>query len=425
MLSKNVNTVQSETADKINKESPEYVTHLKDKYKDVFQDLGSLKDFEVVLHEDPEVKPIIQPQRRIPFHVREQVAKELEKLEAAGIIEPVKGPTNLVSPNVIVQNKDTGDIRICVVMRQPNTAILRTRHPPPTTDDLITELNGAAIFSKLDLKQGYHQLTLAPNSRHLTTFSTHKGLRQYKPLCFGINRAAEIFQNTITQALQGIQNQRNMSDDIIIWGKTQNEQNIALENVLQRLKDKNITLNESKCKFNKSKLAFFGLIFQKEGVSTDSRLVEDFNNLETPRSVEEVRSLLKMAQYSAKFIQDYSTITEPLRTLTHKNTTFKWDTPQQTVFDTLKEVLCTHPVMSYFDIKKHTEIVCDASPVGISVILAQKSTKDSEHRSTVAYASRALAPVEQRYSQTEREALAIVWGVERMHFFYIVHPILR
>eukprot|EP00795_Rhopilema_esculentum_P015385 gene15385-6619_t len=133
---------------------------------------------------------------------------------------------------------------------------------------------------------------------------------------------------------------------------------MALENVLQRLKDKNITLNESKCKFNKSRLAFFGLIFQKERVSPDPRLVEDFNNFETPRSVGEVRSLLGMAQYLfiAKFIQDYSTITEPLRTLTHKNTTFKWDTPQQTAFDTLKKVLCTHPVMSYFDVKKHTEI---------------------------------------------------------------------
>ena len=192
--------------------------------------------------------------------------------------------------------------------------------------------------------------------------------------------------------------------------------------MLQRLKDKNITQNESKCKFNKSKLALFGLIFQKEGVSLDPRLVEDFNNLETPRSVGEVRSLLRVAQYSAKFIQDYSTITEPLRTLTHKNTNFKWDTPQQTAFDTLKKVLCTHPVMSYFDVKKHTEIVCDASPVGTSVILAQKSTKDSEHRNIVAYASRALTPVEQRYSQTEREALAIEWGVERIHLFLYGAP---
>ena len=105
----NVNTVQSETADKINKESQKYVKHLKDKYKDVFQGLGNLKDFEVVLHEDLEVKPIIQPQRRIPFHVREKVAKELEKLEAVGIIEPVKGPTNWVSPIVIVPKKDTDD----------------------------------------------------------------------------------------------------------------------------------------------------------------------------------------------------------------------------------------------------------------------------------------------------------------------------
>ena len=78
--------------------------------------------------------------------------------------------------------------------------------------------------------------------------------------------------------------------------------------------------------------------------------------------------------------------------------------------------------MSYFDVKKHTEIVYDASPVCGSVILAQKSTKDSEHRNIVACASRALMPVEQKYSQTEREALAIVWGVERMHLFVYSAP---
>ncbi len=99
-------------------------THLQNKYKDVFKGLGQLKDFEVTLHENSDVKPIVQPQRRIPFHVREKVTKELEKLEAAGIIEPVEGPTDWVSPIVIVPKKNSDDIRICVDMRQPNTAIL-------------------------------------------------------------------------------------------------------------------------------------------------------------------------------------------------------------------------------------------------------------------------------------------------------------
>ncbi len=143
----NVNKVESETTDQFNKESPEYVKHLQNKYKDVFKGLGQLKDFEVTLHENSDVKPIVQQQGRIPFHVREKVTKELEKLEAAGIIEPVEGPTDWVSPIVIVPKKNSDDIRICVDMRQPNTAILRTRHPMPTTDDLITELNGATIFS--------------------------------------------------------------------------------------------------------------------------------------------------------------------------------------------------------------------------------------------------------------------------------------
>ena len=121
-------------------------------------------------------------------------------------------------------------------MRLPNTSILRTRHPMSMTDELISDLNAACNISKLGLKQEYHQLTLAEESRNLTTFTTNKGLRRYKRLCFGVNSAAEIFQNTILQTIQDVRNAKNMSDDVIIWGKTQKEHNIALAKVLNGLR---------------------------------------------------------------------------------------------------------------------------------------------------------------------------------------------
>ena len=131
---------------------------------------------------------------------------ELDRLEEEDIIEKVTGPTTWVSPLVFAPEKNTDEIRICVDLRQPNTAIKKTRHPKPTTDELINVLNGEIIFSKLDLRQGYHQLILDEESRNLTTFSTHKGLRRYKRLRSGVNSAAEIFQHKVTETIQDIPN---------------------------------------------------------------------------------------------------------------------------------------------------------------------------------------------------------------------------
>ena len=125
-----------------------------------------MKDFQVHLHIDPSVPPVTQPHRRIPFHLRKKLDTELDKLERQGIIEPVDGPTPWVSPLVVTPKpKNPDEIRLFIDMRQPNRAILRERHLTPTIDDLIHDLNGATVFSKIDLKSGYHQLELAPESR--------------------------------------------------------------------------------------------------------------------------------------------------------------------------------------------------------------------------------------------------------------------
>ena len=130
----------------------------------------------------------------------------------------------------------------------------------PTTDELINDSNGATIFSKLDLGQGYHQLMLDEESKNLTTFSTHKRLRRYKRLCFGVNSAAEIFQHKISETIQDIPNAKNMSDDVIVWGHSQEEHNTTLESVLQRFREKGLTLNGPKCRYNKTSLEFYGMI---------------------------------------------------------------------------------------------------------------------------------------------------------------------
>lgn len=160
--------------------------------------------------------------------------QELEKLEKQGIIEKVSGPTPWVSPIVVTPKpKNPDSVSLCVDMPMPNCAIQRERHITTTLNDLIHDLNGAVCFTKLDLNAGYHQLEIHPDSRYITTFTTHVGLRRYTRLNFGISSAAEVFQNTIQQVLHGIPNVRNISDDIIVYGKTRDEHIVSLQAVFK------------------------------------------------------------------------------------------------------------------------------------------------------------------------------------------------
>ena len=168
-----------------------------------------MKDLQVRLHINTDKKPVEQKPRRIPFHIRKQVDEELERLQKLDIIEPAEGATPWISP-VVVVHKQTG-VRLCIDSRAINTAIERERHPMPTVEDLIIDLNGAQVFSKIDLNKGYHQLELAEESRYITTFVTHQGLFRYKRLCFGINSASEIFQRAISDMLTGIKGVKNIT----------------------------------------------------------------------------------------------------------------------------------------------------------------------------------------------------------------------
>ena len=133
-------------------------------FEDCFDGIGKLKDFKLKLHIDKRVKPVAQAMYRIPYSLRDKVSQQLEELESQDIIERVNDQTPWVSP-VIVVPKQNGDIRLCVDMRQANAAIVRERHPIPTVDEILYNVNGSEIFSKLDLRSGYHQIELEESSR--------------------------------------------------------------------------------------------------------------------------------------------------------------------------------------------------------------------------------------------------------------------
>ena len=162
-------------------------------------------------------------------------------------------------------------------------------------------------------------------------------------------------------------------------------------------------------------LSFFGQVFSSQGCKPDPKRVQNLQNAQIPQNIHELRSIIGMANYSSKYIANFATITSPLRELTKKNAHFEWTAKHQNAFNDLTQVLSSAQCMAYFDKDKLTYVTVDASPVGASAIL--QKMKDKNDEKIVAYASRALTEVEKRYSQTEKEALAIIWGVERFHLY--------
>ena len=382
-------------------------------YKDCFQGLGKLKDFQLDIPIDKSVKPVAQPVRRVPFSLRSKVEKKLDELEKLDGIEKAKGPTPWISPIVVIP-KSEEEIRLCVDMRQANSAIVRERHPIPLVDEVLHEFNGSSVFSKLYIKWAFHQVELNEDSRSITTFVTHKGLYRYKRLMFGISCAPEMSQRIIQQVLQGCDGVINIFDDIIVHGATFNEQNQRLHQLLQRIRERGLSLNKSKCKFNMSQVEFMGHLLSARGIGPTKVKVEAVQQARQPESVSEIRSFLGLVTYCARFIPDLSTISEPLRKLTKQGEKFIWGPEQESSFQELKCRLASAETLGYFDMRAKTKLITDASPVGLGAVLTQE--QNGEDR-VICYASRSLSEVEKRYSQTEREALGIVWACERFHMY--------
>ena len=335
---------------------------------------------------------------------------------------PDNEATEWVSPIVMVKKPDDS-YRLCVDMVQANKAIKRIRHVIPTIDELRHEYNGCRFFSKIDLNQGYHQFELDEKSRGITTFSTHCGLFRYKVLNFGTSSAAEIFHEEIRKIIAPIPTcVKNIYDDVLIGGSTKEECQKNEKKLLDLFRKHNITINLKKCSFCQPSVKFYGLIFSSDGIHPDPAKIEALCNTTTPKDKNELRSFLGMINFSAPFIPNYSTLTADLRTLLKNDVPWLWGEKEDFAFNNLKNQLCENSVLNYFDMNLKTAIICDASPVGLSAILAQYSGDINNlytHPKIIAYSSRSLTPAESRYAQIEREALAVHFGCMKFEMYVI------
>ncbi|XP_023312364.1 uncharacterized protein K02A2.6-like [Anoplophora glabripennis] len=368
---------------------------------------------------DETVKPVVQPYRRIPIPLEKKVNEKIQELLDSDIVEPVNGPSKWVSPMVPVL-KPNGEIRICIDMRRANRAIIRENHPLPTIHQLIPNFRKAKLFSRLDVKNAFHQIEISENSRYITTFISNKGLFRYTRLNFGISCAPEMFQKIMERILSSCNGAIVFIDDIVVFGETENEHNMRLKTTLDILKENNVLLNKDKCIYNISVIQFLGHELSPKGIKPLDKYISVIKAFRSPSTVHELQSFLGLVNYIGKWIPNLATTTEPLKQILRhrlgKNEDISkyWQKPQHKAFHTLKDCLSNVATLGYYDPEDRTQVIADASPVGLGAVLIQY---DSEGPRVIAYGNKSLSDCERRYCQTEKEALALVWAVEHFHIY--------
>ncbi|CAH2089953.1 unnamed protein product [Euphydryas editha] len=376
------------------------------------------KNIQIQIPIDSNIKPVAQPYRRVPIPLEEKVDKKINELLQKDIIEKVEEPSEWISPVVPILKPD-GDIRLCIDMRRANLAIKRENHPLPTMEQLLPKIQNAKMFSKLDIKDAFHQLELVPDSRHITTFISGKGLYRFKRLMFGITCAPEMFQKTLERVLIECEGVVNFIDDILVYGRDKKEHDKRLQKVLETIRTNNIMLKEDKCIYGTTKVQFLGHELSDQGIRPLDKYLSDIKNFRTPINISELQSFLGLINYIGKWIPNLATLTEPLKLLLRKkarNADIRdsWGTSQQTAFCALKTALSDIPNLGYYNVSDKTLVFADASPVGLGAVLAQINENGPR---IIGFGNKTLSECERRYCQTEKEALALVWAVEHFHMF--------
>ena len=267
---------------------------LQQKFPSLFTGLGTLQNkYDIRLK--PDAKPFsLSTARHVPIPLRAKVQAELDYMQSLNVISKVDQPTPWYAGMVVVPKK-AGKVRICVDLKPLNESVLRENHPLPHVDEILAQLNGATIFSKLDANSGFWQIPFTEQSKLLTTFITPFGHYCFNNLPFGITSAPEFFQKQMSAILAGLEGVLCLMDDILVFGKDRAEHDKRLYMAMNQVQQAGVTLNAEKCEFWKDKLTFLGHIVSKQGISPDPDKLKAIAEIPSPTTVTELRRFMGMA----------------------------------------------------------------------------------------------------------------------------------
>lgn len=358
---------------------------------------------------DPDVPPHVDAPRKTPIALKDAIKEELDSMVENGIIRKVTEPTDWVS-SLAYSKKKSGKLRICLDPRHLNLALKRPHHKIPTIEELTHQFCGSRFFSKLDAKSGYWSVQLEEESQLLTTFQTPYGRYCFSRLPFGLKVSQDIFQLKMDQILENVKGATGISDDVVVYGKTEEEHDESLRNLMKAAAENGLVFNSEKCVIKTQSITFFGATYTPEGIHPDPDKVNDLKAMPAPTSKKELQEFLGFVTYMSPFINNLAEKAAPLRELLKKDSLFIWGEHHQKCFQALKDAVSEDATLIYFDTGTTPTLETDASIKGLGVTLLQ-------HDKPVAYASKTLTDAETRYACIERELLAIVYGVERFHTY--------
>ncbi|XP_054267071.1 uncharacterized protein K02A2.6-like [Macrosteles quadrilineatus] len=386
-------------------------------FEDVFSEgHGKIKGYKARIHVREDANPQHFSARRVPFPLKKRIENELTRLVNEDIIEevdPAATPIPWATPTVNVE-KNYGSIRICgdlrVTLNQnlvPENAII------PTFEELTNKVAGGQEFSKIDLRDAYLQMEVVEEHRKYLVIATHSGYYKYKRLPFGISSSPGIFQRYMERLLAGIPQVGVLLDDIIITGRNKNEHLRNLREVLKRMKEAGIKAKSSKCKFFEESVTYLGHTIDRNGIHPTEEKIKAIREARSPTKVKELRSFLGSINYYERFIPGLHAICSDLHKLTGTKSQWKWSNQEEGTFKRVKEILSSKDTVVPYEEMRPLVMVCDASENGLGSVLMHRYEDGLER--PIAFASRTLLPAEKQYSNIDREALAIMFGLRKFH----------
>lgn len=340
--------------------------------------------------------------RANPEEIKE-LQRQIGELLQKGYVRESMSPCAV--PALLVPKKD-GSMRMCVDSRAINRITIKYRYPIPRLDDMFDQLNGATIFSKVDLRSGYHQIRMKIGDEWKTAFKTQFGLYEWLVMPFGLSNAPSTFMRLMNHILRHFINKFVVVyfDDILIYSKSLRAHVDHLRQVFEALQEAKLYGNMKKSSFCQEKIIFLGYVVSNRGVEVDSEKVRAIQEWPIPKSCTEVKSFHGLASFYRRFVKDFSALAAPL-TECMKKGEFKWNEAAQQSFEAIKEKLCSAPLLALPDFNKTFEIECDASGQGIGAVLTQE-------KRPIAYFSEKLNAAKLNYSTYDKEFYALIRALE-------------
>ena len=357
------------------------------------------------IHTEPGTAPIRQPPRRPPVALQDESRRILADMLDKGVIE--ESYSAWASPVVLVKKKD-GSLRFCVDYRRLNDITVKDSFPLPRIDATLDSLGGAEWFTTLDLLSGYWQVALSKDAQLKSAFCTPNGLFQWKVMPFGLCNAPATFERLMETVLRGLHWESCLVylDDVIIFGKTEEQLLQRMDTVFSRLTNAGLKLKPSKCRLFQKEVDYLGHIVSPTGIRIAPAALAALSDWPIPRNVRDVRSFVTYAAYYRRYIPGYALIAAPLRVLSQeKRATFRWTELEHGAFAELQRHLLQAPRLAYPIAREPVILDTDASDLGMGAVLSQMV--DGEER-IITCASQVFTERQRQYCTTRRELLALV-----------------